>query len=300
MHTTLISAQQLHALVQTQAPVRVFDCSFDLLNPQLGPEAFAQGHIPGARHAHLNRDLSAHGDQATASGGRHPLPTREHFARWMRQHGITPSTQVVAYDRTGMNYCGRLWWMLKWCGHEAVAVLDGGWQAWQASGGATETGADTPPATHTPENTPKNTPDPSAALPPPGCPVMGTAALAAAVANQAVVVIDARGEVRFRGESEPIDPVAGHIPGAVNRPFAANLRPDGLFKPAEQLRAEFLQLLNGRDPATVVHHCGSGVSTMPNLLAMEVAGLGRQALYPGSWSEWCTTHPALPVATGPA
>jgi thiosulfate/3-mercaptopyruvate sulfurtransferase len=316
-HTTLVSVAELQAL-QSLAPsattttLQVWDCSFDLLNPLLGPEQFAQGHIPGARHAHLERDLSAHRSTgvATASGGRHPLPTREAFAEWVRQQGVTPDTQVVVYDRNGMNYCGRLWWMLKWVGHEAVAVLDGGWQAWLAAGGTTETNnrPSSSPTTAVDATAPlpaltPSTLEPSGcaiSLPNPGCRAVDTASLAQALGSGRYTLIDARAAARFRGETEPIDPVAGHIPGALNRPFAHNLGPDGCFKPADQLRAEFLSLLNGRDPASVVHHCGSGVSAVPNLLAMEVAGLGRQTLYPGSWSEWCTTQPPLPVATGAA
>jgi len=320
-HTTLVSVAELQAL-QSLAPsattttLQVWDCSFDLLNPLLGPEQFAQGHIPGARHAHLERDLSAHRSTgvATASGGRHPLPTREAFAEWVRQQGVTPDTQVVVYDRNGMNYCGRLWWMLKWVGHEAVAVLDGGWQAWLAAGGITETGdgtgsgqpstaADVTAAVASKAAEPPSAAKPSMdaiSLPEPGCRTVDTASLSQALGSGRYTLIDARATARFRGETEPIDPVAGHIPGALNRPFAHNLGPDGCFKPADQLRAEFLSLLNGRDPASVVHHCGSGVSAVPNLLAMEVAGLGRQTLYPGSWSEWCTTQPPLPVATGSA
>ena len=199
--------------------------------------------------------------------------------------GLNPQQQVVVLDRQGANYCGRLWWMLKWCGHEAVAVLNGGLPAWKAAGG---------PVTADP------TPTPS-----PGRFVLGnslvralgTTELQQALGSPGQTVIDARATPRFRGEVEPLDPVAGHIPGALNRPFADNIGPDGRFKPAAQLKQEFLQLLGGRDPAGVVHQCGSGVSALPNLLAMEVAGLGRSALYPGSWSAWCNT-PGTPRARG--
>ena len=192
---------------------------------------------------------------------------------------------MVVLDRQGANYCGRLWWMLKWCGHEAVAVLNGGLQAWKAAGGPV-----------TAEPTPR---------PAPGGFVLGnslvraldTTGLQRALGNPGQTVIDARATPRFRGEVEPLDPVAGHIPGALNRPFGDNIGPDGRFKPAEQLKQEFLQLLGGRDPAGVVHQCGSGVSALPNLLAMEIAGLGRSALYPGSWSAWCNT-PGTPRARG--
>jgi thiosulfate/3-mercaptopyruvate sulfurtransferase len=186
---------------------------------------------------------------------------------------------VVVYDRQSANYCGRLWWMLKWCGHEAVAVLDGGWAAWVAAGGSAESG---------PGPGPTNA---SSAYPlsPARAPTANTPTIAQRLGSPGLTLIDARAAARFRGEMEPLDPVAGHIPGALNRPFTDNIGPDGRFKPAAELRAEFEQLLAGRDPASVVHHCGSGVSAIPNLLAMEVAGLGRTALYPGSWSEWCNT-----------
>ena len=285
MYSTLVSAAQLQGLMAGEAPPLLFDCSFDLMNPAAGPEQYRQGHLPGARHAHLDQHLSVHGNAPRASGGRHPLPTREAFAAWLADCGLQPGQQVVVYDRQGANYCGRLWWMLKWCGHEAVAVLDGGFQAWLAAGGALETG------------------DPMPAVPggfvlqPSRAPVLGTAELAARLGDPAQTVLDARAAARFRGEVEPLDPVAGHIPGALNRPFADNLGPDGRFKSAEQLRAEFAQLLAGRDPAGVVHHCGSGVSAVPNLLAMRVAGLGDTALFAGSWSEWCS-DPSRPVERG--
>lgn len=296
MHTTLIQPETLRELRQSDADLVVFDCSFDLSNPADAGPLFESVHIAGARHADLDHDLSAHGgspEQGTAaSGGRHPLPTREAFARWLGQQGVTPATQVVVYDRNGVNYAGRLWWMLKWCGHEAVAVLDGGLQAWQALGGEVAS---------VPAPTP-GVPAGSAAPYPLAPAVVGLVTLAevkAALQSPArtQTLIDARGAPRYRGEVEPLDPIAGHIPGALNRPFADNLVPDGRFKPADQLRQEFLAVLGDRDPATVVHHCGSGVSAVPNILAMELAGLGRQPLFAGSWSEWSRT-PGLPVAQG--
>jgi thiosulfate/3-mercaptopyruvate sulfurtransferase len=284
MHTTLITVAELMDLQQRGAPLMLMDCSFDLMNPAKGHQDFESQHIPGSIHVDLNQDLSAHGD-SSASGGRHPLPTREAFAQRLRALGVTNETQVVVLDRQGANYCGRLWWMLKWCGHEAVAVLDGGLGAWVAAGGAVQSGPATAP---TPAAPPFE-------LKPSLAPTASTQDIAAALGKPGQTLIDARAGARFRGEVEPLDPVAGHIPGALNRPFTDNIGPDGRFKPAEQLRAEFAQLLGGRDPATVVHHCGSGVSAIPNLLAMELAGLGRSALYPGSWSEWCNT-PGLPCA----
>jgi thiosulfate/3-mercaptopyruvate sulfurtransferase len=284
MYTTLISAQQLQALQASDQAWLLFDCSFDLMNPKAGGEQFVDTHLPGAVHADLDRHLSGHDPAHNASGGRHPLPERKRFAAWLRQQGLSQATQVVVYDRQGANYCGRLWWMLKWCGHEGVAVLDGGLAAWRASGGALIGGSTTSQAQ--PGNFEISAPLVTA---------WQTTKIAASLGQPAMTLIDARATPRFRGDVEAIDPVAGHIPGALNRPFTDNIGADGRFKPAEQLRAEFDLLLAGRDPGSVVHHCGSGVSAIPNLLAMELAGLGRSALYPGSWSEWCRT-PGLPVA----
>lgn len=284
-HTTLISVEQLQALQASGAPLMVFDCSFDLMNPAAADALFAQAHIAGAVQAHLDRDLSAQDAAEAVNGGRHPLPRRERFAAWLSRLGFANDMQAVVYDRNGSNYCGRLWWMLKWAGHEGVALLDGGLQAWEAAGGAVESG----PA---PER-------------PAGLFTLGlerrmlasTSRVAEQLGRPVQTLIDARGAARYRGEMEPLDPVAGHIPGALNRPFQDNFGPDGRFKPAGQLKAEFEALLAGRAPATVVHHCGSGVSAIPNLLAMEVAGLGPTTLYAGSWSEWCNT-PGLPCAQG--
>ncbi len=286
MYPLLITPAELQSLMAGDTPPMVFDCSSDLTKPVAGPLQYAQAHIPGAQHAHLDHHLSAQPGAASASGGRHPLPARETLAAWLASTGLNAGQQVVVYDRQGVNYAGRLWWMLKWCGHEAVAVLDGGWQAWEAAGGAVGTGHEPPPARTG-----------SFSLQPARVTTADTARIARQLGTPGQTLIDARGAPRFRGEVEPLDPVAGHIPGALNRPFADNLGPDGRFKPAAQLRAEFERLLAGRDPAGVTHHCGSGVSAVPNLLAMEVAGLGRTALYPGSWSEWCNT-PGLPCARG--
>ena len=284
MFTTLITAGQLKHLVHDHQPLMVFDCSFELMQPAEGEQQYLRAHIAGAVRADLDRHLSAKGAEAV-NGGRHPLPTRAAFAAWLAGIGFENGMQAVVYDRQGANYCARLWWMLKWVGHEAVAVLDGGLQAWEAAGGAVAAG----------EERPRAACDFRAA---PAQAVLATAdTVARQLGRPGQTLIDARATPRFKGEVEPLDPVAGHIPGALNRPFGLNLGPDGRFKPAEQLKAEFLELLGGRDPGSVVHHCGSGVSALPNLLAMEVAGLGRSALYAGSWSEWCS-DPARPVAQG--
>ena len=283
--TTLISAAQLQTLQASGAPLMVFDCSFELMQPDAADRLFAEQHIAGAVQAHLDRHLSAKDPADAVNGGRHPLPRREVFAAWLASVGFDNATQAVVYDRNGANYCGRLWWMLKWAGHEAVAVLDGGLQAWQAAGGAVESGAAT---TRHAGNFLLC--DEKARL-------ATTSEVSGSLGRASQTLLDARAAARFRGETEPLDPVAGHIPGALNRPFNQNLGTDGKFKPAEVLKAEFAALLAGRDAAGVVHHCGSGVSAVPNVLAMEVAGFGRAALYAGSWSEWCNT-PGLPCAQG--
>lgn len=297
-YTTLISAEALQALMQSGQPVRVFDCSFELMQPRAGEQLYLSSHIPGAIYADLDTALSARhgvpgahgvmtaaGSDVPASGGRHPLPNREKFAIWLSSVGMGNDMQAVVYDRNGANYCGRLWWMLKWAGHENVAVLDGGLQAWQAAGGAVNSGEE--PA-HFQTNFLLN---------PERAALVDANQVAEQLGNPAQTLIDARATPRFKGEVEPLDPVAGHIPGALNRPFSQNLTADGKFKSAEALKAEFTALLGQRDPAGVVHHCGSGVSALPNLIAMEVAGLGRTALYAGSWSDWCS-NPERPIAQG--
>ena len=282
MYTTLISVSELQALGKS---VVVIDCSADLTNPAAGRQQFEEQHIAGALFADINTDLATHDPALAVNGGRHPLPSREHFAQWLGACGIDAHTQVVVYDRQAMNYCGRLWWMLKWCGHDAVAVLDGGLPAWVAAGGAVASG---------PANAVQAA---SFALRESLVALKLTTDVSAALGQPTQTIVDARAPARFKGETEPFDPVAGHIPGALNRPFTSNFTPDGLMKSPAVLKAEFEALLNGRDPSTVVHHCGSGISAVPNVLAMEVAGLGHPALYAGSWSDWCNT-PGLPCAQG--
>lgn len=286
MYTTLISPAQLQALLTSKQPHRVFDCSFDLMQPLAGRQHYRDAHIPGAVYADLNADLSAPHGAPAASGGRHPLPTREQVAAWLSSVGMDNGMQAVVYDRNGANYCGRLWWMLKWAGHEAVAVLDGGLQAWQQESGATPESGDPPVHFQT-----------NFTLGPAQATLLAAPRLLEQLGRPAQTLVDARAPARFRGEVEPLDPVAGHIPGALNRPFSQNLGPDGRFKSATQLKAEFSTLLAGRDPSSVVHHCGSGVSALPNLIAMEIAGLGRTGLYAGSWSDWCNDS-SRPMAQG--
>ena len=289
MYTTLISVSQLQALQNQGTPLMVFDCSGDLMNPASADALYAQVHLAGAQRAHLDQHLSTHDAALAVNGGRHPLPSRDHVATWLGSLGFTNSMQAVVYDRNRANYCGRLWWMLKWLGHDAVAVLDGGLQAWEAAGGAVQKNDDSA--------APDPTPATNFQLRAPLRELVQTTEVVQQLGRATQTLIDARAAARYRGEVEPLDPIAGHIPGAFNRPFTENLNADGFFKTPEQLQQEFAHLLAGRDPATVVHHCGSGVSAVPNILAMEIAGLGHTALYAGSWSEWSNT-PGLPCAQG--
>jgi len=261
----------------------IFDVRHDLMDHAAGRQAFEQGHIPGARYLDHETELAA---PKTGANGRHPLPERDRLAGLMAAHGVRPDTLVVAYDASGGMYAAHLWWMLRWLGHGNVAVLDGGWQAWTAAGLPVLAG----PAVHL-------APLPGMRA---GHSLAGAVDARAVQANleaQAFVVLDARAANRYRGEVEPMDPVAGHIPGALNRPNVENLAVDGHFKSPAQLRAEFDALLDNRAPEDVVHQCGSGITACHNLLAMEIAGLAGSRLYPGSWSEW-VADPARPVAKG--
>ena len=284
-HTTLISADTLRALMAgPQAPL-LFDTSFDLVDTDAGRRGFAQAHLPGARYLHLEDDLS--GVRTAPDGrfrGRHPLPERADFAARAGRLGIEPGVQVVGYDRQGGMGSSRLWWMLRWIGHETVAVLDGGVDAWLAAGGSltTETPAPSPAAAPYPLR------DGLASR-------VDATELAARLGRHPL--IDARAGERFRGEVEPLDAQGGHIPGALNRFFKDNLDARGQFKPAAQLRAEFEALVGVEDIGEVVHQCGSGVTACHNLLAMEHAGLAGSRLYPGSWSEW-SSDPSRPIARG--
>jgi thiosulfate/3-mercaptopyruvate sulfurtransferase len=285
MYTLLITAEQVQQCQRDHTPLAVLDCSFDLMKPETVDALFEAEHIAGALQAHLDRDLSTHDAAIAVNGGRHPLPQREVVAAWLGRLGIGNSTQVVVYDRNGSTHCGRLWWMLKWLGHDAVAVLDGGLQAWKNAGGALTSGpAAAGPATHF---------DVRPAL----RQLVLTETVVAQLGRPGQTLIDARGAPRYRGDVEPLDPVAGHIPGALNRPFTENFTAEGFFKSPEVLKAEWEKVLSGRPADSVVHHCGSGVSAVPNLIAMELAGYGPTALYAGSWSEWCRT-PGLPCAKG--
>ena len=277
--TPLVSPEQLIAARAAGATPLIVDCSFDLADVGAGEHAYAQGHLPGAVYAHLDRDLAG---PKTGRNGRHPLPARADWAATLARLGVTPARDVVVYDAQGGMYAARAWWMLLWAGHRAVSVLDGGLAAWKAAGGAVETGSVAPTAA------------PSAY--PLGerlVPSMDADTLHKSLGR--VTLIDARAGERYRGEVEPLDKRAGHIPGARSRFFKDNLDAQGRFKPADELRATFAAF--GAEPAQVVHQCGSGVTACHNLLAMEVAGLKGSSLYPGSWSEW-SSDSARPVAVG--
>ncbi len=275
---TLIDAESLLALYAAGRPPVVLDCSFDLVDPGAGERAFATGHLPGAQYAHLDRDLSG---PKSGHNGRHPLPERAALADRAGQWGIAPGVPVVTYDAQGAPYAARAWWLLRWLGHDAVAVLDGGLAAWCAAGGTLTTEVLAPP------------PRPPYSAAAAGMPTIGADALQARLGR--VRLLDARAGERFRGEVEPLDAVAGHIPSATWRFFKDNLDAGGRFKPAAQLREEFTAL--GAAAGEVVQQCGSGVTACHNLLAMAHAGLGESLLYPGSWSEWCS-DPARPVVRG--
>ncbi|MCX7814686.1 MAG: sulfurtransferase [Tepidimonas ignava] len=282
----LIDAPTLAQALAGPRPPKVFDCSFELNDPAAGAHQYGQGHIPGARYAHLDHDLSARPGEPRASGGRHPLPSREAFAQRLRAWGVQDDDTVVVYDRQGGMVCGRLWWMLRWCGHARAHVLDGGWAAWLAAGGEVATGA--------PDASPTETAG-DFALREPLVRLCSVTDVAARLGDPTLTLVDARAAARYRGEVEPLDPVAGHIPGALNRPYTDNVAPDGRYKPPAQLRAEWQALLAGRDPHGVVVHCGSGVSAVPHVIALTLAGLPAPTLMAGSWSEWCAT-PGLPCA----
>lgn len=269
MHTTLIDADVLHVHLREPGWLAV-DCRFDLANPQAGEAAWREAHIPGAVYAHLERDLSA---PIEAHTGRHPLPDPERLAEKFGAFGIGTGTQVVAYDASGGAMAARLWWLLRWLGHERVAVLNGGWQAWVAAGFDVENvNPAVQPATF--------------ARRPPLLETVSSEQMLRAVNGEADWrAVDARAAERFRGDIEPIDIVAGHIPGAINRPFSQNLDASGRFLAPEILRERFSGVAAGRADR-VAHYCGSGVTACHNLLAMEYAGLSGSRLYAGSWSEW--------------
>ena len=288
-YTTLISVPELLVLQASNQPHMIFDCSFDLAKPEAGYAQYLESHIAGAVYANLDTSLSAKGDANAASGGRHPLPSREKFAAWLSSIGFTNDMQAVVYDSNNTMTAGRLWWMLQWLGHERVAVLDGGFQTYAASQAALAKGLEA--------HRPASPITQGFQLGLPKVALVDAALVSSKMGSMQTAIVDARATPRYKGEVEPLDPVAGHIPGALNRPFTSNMNANGTFKPASVLRTEFETLLAGRDLAQTIHHCGSGVSALPNVLAMAVAGFGLTTLYAGSWSDWCSDA-ARPVAQG--
>ena len=296
MSALLIQPTSLFDLIQTGKCI-VFDVRHDLTDHQAGFRAWSSAHIPGAIFLDHERDLCA---PKTGKNGRHPLPALADFEALMRSHGVAPWVHVVVYDTSHGAFAAHLWWMLRWMGHENVSLLDGGWAAWQSAGLPTASGAgQSGVAGALPSGVASQevTNSLSANGISPAMPTVDAGQVLHNIDQPRFVVIDARAENRFRGETEPMDPVAGHIPGALNRPNTLNCQPDGRFLPADQLRTAFQTLLGGRAPTEVVHQCGSGITACHNLFAMELAGMSGSALYAGSWSEWCS-DPARPVATG--
>jgi thiosulfate/3-mercaptopyruvate sulfurtransferase len=279
---TLISADELMLQLQGSHPPLLLDCGFDLTDSEAGTRAWAASHLPGAHHLHLERDLS--GDKHDSAGhfrGRHPLPDRAALASRLGTLGIGAATPVVVYDAQGSPYAARAWWLLRWLGHDDVAVLDGGVAAWRAAGGSMSAQAPPSPA--------RGEPYPLRA---PALPTLDVQAVQAGLGR--LNLVDARAGERFRGEVEPLDRAPGHIPGARNRFFKDNLAPDGRFKSAAELRGEWQRLAHA---GNLVHYCGSGVTACHNLLAAAHAGLDMGTLYPGSWSEW-SSDPARAQAMG--
>lgn len=282
MHfTTTIDVASLKSLIGNPG-VAILDCRFDLAAPGAGRQAYLREHIRGARYADLNRDLSG---PVTSSSGRHPLPAPDLIAARLGELGVGDSSQVIAYDEANGAFAARAWWLLRWLGHAKVAVLDGGFRAWIAAGGALDSGE--PQGGAVQRFTPRI--DHEA--------VLSTVELIEALKDQRRLLVDARAEERFTGAVEPLDPVAGHVPGAINHPFAANLSADGRFLPPDELERRWLARLAGAEPGKVIAMCGSGVTACHNLLALELAGLNGAKLYAGSWSEWIR-DPKRPVTRG--
>jgi len=270
MFTTLIDVPSLDCLIG-EGNLVLFDCSFELSDPSAGLARYLSGHLPNAHYLHLEKQLSGLPD---GTNGRHPLPDRSVLANILRAAGLSNDQQVVVYDDSDGAYAARLWWLVRWLGHSAVAVLDGGKRTWTAYGMLIETGM---------PSSIKGNFQPSVYS---GQAVVDANSVLANIEDGDSFILDARSPERFRGDTNPIDPVPGHIPGARNRFFKDNLTPEGQFKDAAGLRAEFAALIGEKKPADIVLQCGSGVTACHNALAMEIAGLGGAALYPGSWSEW--------------
>ena len=280
MHTTLISTEVLAACLDDWVTL---DCRYDLQAESWGRDQYREGHVPGAQHVSLGDDLAG---TRTGANGRHPLPSPEVLATLFGRLGIDASRQVVVYDQDSGMYASRLWWSLRWLGHDAVALADGGWAKWVRERRPTTGGDERRPAT-----TFRGSPRPEM--------LADVTEVGARIGDSTLLLVDARSPERFEGQSEPIDRAAGHIPGAANHPYRSNLSDDGTMRSADSLAARFSDVLQGRDPDQAVVYCGSGVTACHNLLAMEHAGITGARLYPGSWSEW-SSDPARPIETGPS
>ncbi len=288
--TTVVDVATLAA--QLRAPDwLIIDCRFELGKPLAGEAAYAEGHIAGARYAHLDRDLA---DPVGPNTGRHPLPDPAVFAAKAAAWGVGPDTQVIVYDQGNSFYAARAWWVFRWLGHRRVAVLDGGLAAWRAAGHELSTVA--PPVAAAHGQTANEKTARFAAMPD-ASKVVDVLEVRRSLGATERTLVDARGADRYAGDNETIDPVGGHVPGAINHHYARNYQPDGRLKDADTLRREWLATLNGRQPEAMIAMCGSGVSACVNLLALEHAGLAGARLFPGSWSEW-VRDPSRPVARG--
>lgn len=276
----LVSHTEL-ALRLTGSSWVIFDCRHDLTDHARGARLYAEGHIPGAHFVAVESVLAG---AKTGRNGRHPLPAPAAFGGFLSRHGVTPASHLIAYDDAGGLYAARFWWLARWIGLQHVHLLDGGLTKWLAEGRQL--------TTHVPTVTPAAVPLPGVGNP---AAVLSVDEVLARLDDPACALIDARIGERYRGETEPVDPVAGHIPGAFNRPYRANLNADATFRPAAELRHEFQTLLNGRAPEKIGHSCGSGITACANLFAMDYAGLAGSKLYAGSWSEWIA-DPTRPVA----
>jgi thiosulfate/3-mercaptopyruvate sulfurtransferase len=280
-YTTLISTVDLASHL-TDPDCAIFDCRFSLADAERGRRDYSQAHIPGAAYAHLNEDLS--GLIVRGKTGRHPLPAVDVMAQRLSNWGIDDRTQVIAYDDTGGSMAARVWWLLRWLGHDAVAVLDGGWQQWlKENREVTSEIVARSPRLFTPRPRPEM--------------VMTSEEVAAIMNDRSFKLFDSRTTERYRGETEPFDPIAGHIPGAISAPYAENLAPDLLFRSTGDLRQRFDALLGDTPADQTAFYCGSGINAAHNVLALKHVGLGDARLYAGSWSEWIT-DPTRPIATG--
>ena len=273
----LITAAELLDRLDDNA-FRIFDCRFSLFDKEKGHTAYLGGHIPGASYVHLENDLSG---PITSRTGRHPIPKIDTFIERLRALGVEHRSRIVIYDEGPSAQAARFWWLLRWVGHENVAVLDGGFRAWEAVGGAVTEGIEIyPPGAYSAQ---------IGSFEP-----VEASDVAEGLSTKTSLVIDARENKRFVGDHEPLDSIAGHIPDSINRPFQNNLE-DGIFKNPERLREEFEELISGSHPREVIHTCGSGVTACHNLLAMEYCGMPGSKLYVGSWSDWIT-DPTRPIA----